>query len=192
MFHFNCDNCDFSLDIDFVPREYVFDDGQTLGMIQRHIWCGKCKTITVAEALDEDSDSRTWRFKRREQHMRDLERGAFKHDFEPDLRRKWIADLEQYDCNLRKWQSIRSRAQHCLKCGNEQIDVPKTQWADIQHQTCGGTLRCTATIIAGTFIGPEPHKYTVDGDLIELGYRQGPFEGDKPIPLELWWQNNGT
>ena len=192
MFHFKCDKCEFALDIEYIPREYVFDDGRTMGMMQRHIWCGNCKTITVAEAFEEDPESHQWRLDRREQRKRDLNGKTFKHEFEPELRKKWIAESEDYDCNLREWQTIRTRPQHCLKCGNEQIDVPAKYWADIQHQECGGTLKCTATIIGGTFIGPEPHKYNIDGELLELGYRHGPFEGDEPTPLELWWQNNGT
>ena len=192
MFHFNCDTCDFSLDIDYIPREYVFVDGRTMGMMQRHIWCGKCNHITVAEAFEEDPESRKLRLERREQHKLDLRDKSFKFDFEPGLWKEWIAESEEYDGNLRDWQTIRLRPQHCLKCGNEQIDVPKKVWADIQHQACGGILKCTASMQAGTYIGPEPHKYSVDGDLIELGYWQGPYEGDKPVPLELWWQNNGT
>ncbi|QDT65326.1 hypothetical protein [Calycomorphotria hydatis] len=190
MFHFNCDTCDFSRDIDYLPREYVFDDGRRMHMLQRHIWCAQCNTVTVAEAFREDSESREWRLERREQHRRELERNDFKHDFERDLRRKWIADSEEYDRNLTEWQSLRTRPQFCLKCGNEDIIVPEKNWSDLAHPVCGGTLKCTATIIFGTFIGPEPHKYTSDGKLIELGYRQGPFEGDQRKQLELWWPND--
>lgn len=187
MFHFKCDTCDFSRDIDYLPREYVFDDGRRMHMLQRHIWCSQCNTVTVAEAFREDSQSRKRRVERRDQHRRELEENEFKHDFEAALRRKWITESEQYDRYLAEWQALRTRPQFCLKCGNEDIIVPEKGWADLPHPNCGGTLKCAATIIAGTFIGPEPHKYTIEGELIELGYRQGPFEGDQPKPLSLWW-----
>jgi hypothetical protein len=39
----------------------------------------------------------------------------------------------------------------------------------------------------GTYVGPEPHKYSVEGELIALGHKYGLFEGDKQDALGLWW-----
>jgi hypothetical protein len=189
MFHFNCDTCGYSRNIDYLPREYVFDDGRRLPMIQRHIWCSQCETITVAEAFGDDCEMRERRRERCEKHRRELERNDFKHDFEADLRRKWIAETEAYERDLAEWGFLRVRPQFCLKCGNESIIVPENAWSDLFHSLCGGLPQCSATNVAGTFIGPEPHKYTINGEFIELGYRQGPFEGDQRKPLELWWAN---
>lgn len=186
-FHFKCDTCDFCRDIAYLPRDYVFSDGRRMHMLQRHIWCSRCNAITVAEGFHEESQSREIRLDFRERHRRELERNEFKHEYEGDLRKKWIADSEQYDRDLVEWKSRRRRPPFCLKCGNEDIIVPEKNWSDLPHPGCGGTLKCTATIIGGTFIAPEPHKYTIEGELIELGYWEGPFENDQRKPLDLWW-----
>lgn len=144
MFHFRCDSCDFNRDIDYLPRDYVYDADRQMPMLQRHIWCSQCNTVSVAEAFRKDSE----------------------------------------------WRARRTRPPFCLKCGNENIIVPEKDWADLHHPTCGGTLVCTATIIGGTFIDPEPHKYTIDGKLIEIGYRQDQHEGSQQVALELWWPND--
>lgn len=197
MFHYQCDRCEYSLAIDYIPREYVFDDGRTLPMLQRHIWCNKCMAITVAESFDEAPETRRYRLERYEKHKQKLQDGSLGDAAEFDRLKKQIAASEEFERSLRDWQTLRSRPPHCLKCGNEQIAVATNDWDDIQHQECGGTLKCTMTIIGGTIIPPEPHKYSVEGELIEIGFRHGPFEQgpleqDKPTPLELWWTDAET
>ena len=183
MFHFKCDRCDFTLDIAEVPRVYLFDDGRILTMQQRHIWCSSCGTVAVAELFCDES--RNSRHELREYHRRDLERNNFKHDSERELRRKWIAESEQTDRDFSEWLALRTCPQHCLRCGNQDIVVPERDW-DIPHGACGGVLRCTATIQGGTYTSPEPHKYSINGELIELGYWQSPGASDRK-PLGLWW-----
>ena len=67
--------------------------------------------------------------------------------------------------------------------------MPEEDLADVQHQGCGGTLKCTATIVGGLLLGrpPEPHKYNIEGELIEQGYWNDPSKGSESMPLELWW-----
>jgi hypothetical protein len=78
-----------------------------------------------------------------------------------------------------------SEIARCLRCGGE-VELPGSDWADLFHGGCGGTLRCSATIVGGTFARCQPHRYAADGALIEIGRRFGMFEGEPDVPLELW------
>ena len=92
---------------------------------------------------------------------------------------RWsIRESEDYERNLAEWKALRSRAQFCLQCGNEDVDVPELDCADLPHEPCGGTLECRMTVAGGTYRSAYevfPHKYSIDGELIELGYRIGPW-----------------
>lgn len=186
MIYYRCDRCDFQVATDFVPREYVLGEGRVFPMQQRHIWCDRCNTVTVAESLVEAPGERELRKRFREGHRAELTANNFRHEFERELRHKWLRDAEEYERSFAEWRSRRRSPPHCLRCGNDSIIVPIDRFSDLAHPPCGGTLRCTFDIEAGTFVGPEPHKYSVDGELIELGYWQGPYHGDKRRPLELW------
>jgi len=171
MYHFSCDTCDYSRDIDYLPRVYALEDGSLLEMLQRHIWCSECDSISVAEAFLADPDMLKAR----------LESQISR---EPKLRDKWISDGQEFNTVYRNLQKTRSRPQCCLKCGNEQIVVPPKQWANLEHQTCGGILVCEATFQIEMYRAPEPHKYTIEGELIECGYHT--WMRDQPETLELW------
>jgi hypothetical protein len=83
--------------------------------------------------------------------------------------------------------SARTVPQRCLRCGNLDISVPSSFWADLEHEPCGGMLRCTADIVGGTeAFRMSPHRYSVNGELLELGCRWNPLTGEER-PLELWW-----
>jgi hypothetical protein len=146
MFHFRCDRCAFSLDLEYRPRAYVLGPDRELAMPQQHVWCGRCGTVTPAEALSG-------------------------------------SDL---DADVRDWRARRTRPARCLRCGHEDIALPGSNWADLPHPACGGTLRCTATIVGGTFARCQPHRYSVDGDLLEVGHYHALYEGEPDLPLELW------
>ena len=80
----------------------------------------------------------------------------------------------------------RRRPPRCLRCANEAIALPDADWSDLPHPVCGGTLRCSATIVGGTFQRSRPHRYSIEGDFIEAGVRLARFEGEPDSPLELW------
>ena len=192
MFHFACDKCDFNVDIEYVPRVYVLPDGRTLSMMQRHVWCPRCARITVAESLTEDPDAYAMRQRNREIHLERLKTGIYNSPFTRDLEkeimpeicRAVIDEIEEMDKLVVEWQRLRTAGQSCLRCGNTEIQIPKSKWADLIHVPCSGTLRCKATIIGGYFVDPRlPHQYNVDGELVQRGRVS---DGEDAEELYLW------
>jgi hypothetical protein len=193
MFNFACDKCDFNVDIDYVPRVYVLPDGRTLSMMQRHVWCQRCKLITVAESLTEDPDANAVRQWNRKRHLESLKTGRYVSSFKQDLAqqlmpeicREVIEEIDETDRLIAEWQCLRTAGQSCLRCGNTDIQIPEKKWADLVHVPCSGTLRCTANIIGGYFHDRRlPHKYNVDGELILRGRTT---DSDDADDLYLWW-----
>jgi hypothetical protein len=185
--HFRCDTCNFELDIDYLPREYVLEGGRTISMQQRHIWCKDCKKITVAEAFQQDPNEKKMVRRFRASHRRKLKQNEFEYDYQRELCQKWLSESLEFDRDFKEWLRRRSAPSCCLRCGNEDIVIPETRYADIRHPVCGGILKYTLTVWGGTFHCPEAHKYTINGALIAFGYRPPIFMGDEPKPLELWW-----
>lgn len=182
-----CDTCDYTLDIDFIPRVYLFDDGRQLNMLQRHVWCTQCDCVTVAESLVESPARQTW-FRDRYQNQCERLANADLIDLgQKELVQKSIAAMDMYQQLLNEWQIIRKRQPFCLRCCNTRVVVPESEFSDLPHPTCGGQLKCTGSAQGGTYIGPEPHKYNIDGELIELGYNYGLSDGSKQSTLDLWW-----
>ena len=186
MYHYNCDTCEFRLDIDFIPRVYVLEDGRQLNMQQRHVWCTQCNCVTVAESLVESAGKRQWFRERYEMQRQKLASSDLEDIRERVSTQKSIEAMDRYQQLLKEWQSIRIREPFCLRCGNSQISIPESEFSSIPHPTCGGQLECNATIQGGTYVSPEPHKYSIEGEFIEPGYHRG-FIGDKLKPLDLWW-----
>ncbi len=187
LFHYTCNTCDFSLDIDFVPRVYVFDDGRQLSMQQRHVWCTACDRMTVAESLVESPGRRAWFQERYQRQCENLANSELIDAKEKDIIQKSIEAMDEYQQLLIEWQSIRKRKPFCLSCGNTSIVVPESEFSPLGHPKCGGKLECVGSAQGGSYVGSEPHKYSVEGELIALGHKCGLFEGEKRNALGLWW-----
>lgn len=185
MLHYDCNRCGFHRDIGILPRVYVFAEGRSMPILQRHIWCPRCETITVAESLDEDKESSELRHELRDMHERDLEEEPRIGQPREKLLKAWIKADRDLDLLLADWKRSRTRPARCLRCGNEKIDLPASLFEDLAHGNCGGTLKLTITTVAGTFPIEMPHRYTPEGDLIERGFRVDDQGGR--LPLELWW-----
>jgi hypothetical protein len=185
MYHFRCNICTFAADIDYVPREYVLDRGRGLHMFQRHVWCAACRHVTPAEALTDTSLGASIRNEQLDSHRRRLEADEFKFPFERELTKKWLRDGVRFAEDLAAWIALRRAPARCLKCGNTDIVLPESDWSDLPHPPCGGQLCCTATIIGGTFARCQPHRYSPEGELLEIGKRYA-LIGEGEVDLELW------
>jgi len=184
MFHFRCNQCSFTLNINYIPREYVLPDGRRVAMMQRHVWCDRCATITPAEALDEDDAAKEANAMLLNLHRRELRENTFKHSWERDLREKWIRESAERDSAREDWRAMRKGPPACLKCRSTAISLPEASWADLVHGGCGGTMVCTATIAGGAQLRSRPHEYTPEGKLIALGARAVGTVHERPF--ELW------
>ena len=189
MIHYKCDRCEFEKTIDFIARDYELGEGRTIPIFQRHVWCTTCKTITPAESLEESSTSKKMREESIERHKRDLQKAEFSHDFMEELLNKWIKELEEYEINISEWKQHRISMPHCLVCGNENIEIPEDEYSNISHIGCGGTLESKISIRTGGSSIVTPHKYSIDGEFLEIGSIQGRYVGDPISPLKLWWEN---
>jgi len=189
MIYYNCDKCELSRSINYIAREYDLSNGKYIPLFQRHVWCSKCQTITPAESLEESDSSKKVRKEFVEEHREKLRTRVFDYDFEEELLHKWICDYEEHERNYKEWRSLRRSKPHCLVCGNEEIDIPSEEYCDIEHKGCGGNLICTMTI--GSAVGHRltPHRYSIEGQLLEQGYTQSQFEGEPRKPLSLWWED---
>jgi hypothetical protein len=184
MFHFSCNQCAFTLNIDYLPREYVLPDGRCVHMEQRHVWCDRCATITPAEALDEDVASKEAGATMLSLNHRELREKTFKHVWELELREKWIRESAERDSSREVWRALRKGPAACLKCRSAAISLPDASWADLVHGGCGGTMACSATLFGGTQLPIKPHQYTPEGELIGCGARAAGTSREEP--LELW------
>jgi hypothetical protein len=86
---------------------------------------------------------------------------------------------------LAAWRALRKRPARCLRCGNQDIALPADHLADLPHP-CGGTLRCTFSLWGGTGPRYRPHRYSVEGELLEQGVQRSGFAGDPDEPYDLW------
>jgi ribosomal protein S27AE len=169
VYHYTCNTCDFTLQIDLIPRVYLFDDGRQLNMQQRHIWCTQCDCVTVAESLVESPGRQIWLQERYQRQIEKLANADLTDAIERNSVEKSIQAMDNYFQLLKEWQSVRKREPFCLRCGNSSIVVPESEFSDLPHPTCGGRLECMGSAQGGTYVGFAPHKYSVDGEFIEPG-----------------------
>jgi hypothetical protein len=101
-----------------------------------------------------------------------------------ELAEKSLQSAVEHAESFAAWVAVRRTPSRCLKCGNTGVTLPNSDWSDLPHPPCGGRLRCTATLVGGTFARVSPHRYSSEGELVEVGKRNM-FGGDG-APLELW------
>jgi hypothetical protein len=186
MFHFTCTRCEFALDIDYIPREYLLPDGTALAMPQRHVWCLTCGTIRPAEScrgteapaqeatqapvlLDDDSIDPPKRARLR----RALQS---RHD-------RLVEEARAFEA----WRASRRGPPACLCCRGTNFVLPDSDWSDLAHVPCGGVLKAAATLFGGTSMPVRPHRYSPEGELIAVGSRTTQQFGElREEELELW------
>jgi hypothetical protein len=182
-YHFRCDTCTYGVNICYLPREYVLDQGCRLDVQQRHVWCCVCGEVTPAEIVTRAPGGMSLYQQEIDECRRELD------DVGDDwFYRKVVQDRLQAAVQrahgFATWVAMRKAPTRCLKCGNTDIAVPDSDWSDLPHPPCGGQLRCTATLVCGMFPDVSPHGYTPEGELIEVGKRH--TFGGTWSPLELW------
>jgi hypothetical protein len=187
MFHFTCTRCDFALDIDYIPREYILPDGTALAMPQRHVWCVTCGTIRPAESLCRNDPSTG-----ESSYTPDFvdSTSGIDHAKRERLRRNLQARHERLIQEARvfdAWRAIRRGPPACLRCRATDFVLPDSDWSDLVHAPCGGVLKATATLFGGTSMPVRPHRYSPEGDLIALGSQTTQQIGQlREEELELW------
>jgi hypothetical protein len=97
--------------------------------------------------------------------------------------RRWAEKARAFEA----WRSIRRGPPACLKCRSTNFFLPDSHWADLPHEPCGGILKASATLWAGTSMRTWPHQYSPEGDLLTLGSQTIQQIGEfREEPLELW------
>ena len=182
-FLFKCNQCRYEQLIpDYLPRVYVLEDGRTVDMPQRHVWCTVCRRVTPAESLDwspQEIETQT-------DVAKTLKRTA-SHDEAKKMERDNQFAREAFQ----EWKARRRNAANCLVCSNHSIALPASEMCSILHAECGGTLCLTSSFCSAssrTWI--EPHRYDTEGTLIQQGILHldaGPGRGMKDQPLPLWY-----
>ncbi len=156
-------------------------------MQQRHVWCTECDRMTVAESMVESSGKQAWFQDRYHRQYKKLANAELIDANQNNLLKQSIEAMDEYQQLRIEWLSIRKRKPFCLSCGNTRIVVPESEFSCLPDPECGGLLECIGSAQGGTYVGSEPHKYSVEGELIALGHKCGLYEGDKQEALALWW-----
>jgi len=195
--HYHCDRCGFHRDLMYLPRVYSLGDGRSVPMYQRHFWCSTCCDISPAESLEPDAPAREYATKRR-QELADL------RDLSPEEVAKlprhkrhtaqWaskaLAEWDIADQELAEWRARRTAPARCLRCGTPVADLPASEWQELTHGGCGGTIQASADNSSSNGPAIHAHVYDVDGSLLEIGrkpkHAPGQFEWAYE-PMELFY-----
>ena len=173
--------------------------GISVPMTQRHGWCHTCNDISPFESLEREPSALEMMSGFVAGHERKLAlaltlspeeiaklpRGE---RFSPEWEQQCLNDHREREEDWQRWRNLRKAPEKCLRCGSTDIEMPESDWCDLIHGTCGGTIVSTATIQSQN--GPEkvPHLYSIDGDLLIQGERPvGTSLQFDYVPMELFW-----
>jgi hypothetical protein len=196
--YYRCNKCNFAIDIDYIERAYVLEDGRQVDMDQQHVWCSKCGTVTPAERLEperREADPTIEAYYRQQaERQEQLLAGTLEGATENDVRYAQRLEKEMNDHNAayQLWKTLRTRPSFCLICGNEAIWMPPSSCSNLPHPNCGGELTWSFDVTFGTHVSPVPHQYTPDGEFLKLGHTRAITIGDQEKPLELFWSEEST
>jgi hypothetical protein len=195
--HYKCDRCQFSRDMMYLPRVYLLPDECTVYITQRHGWCPTCNDISPFESLERDRGQVEMISEMISGHQRKLALALTPEEisqlprrerFSPEWERQCLERIKRSEGEWQLWRNLRRAPEKCLRCGSTEIDMPESDWCDLKHAPCGGTIESPADIWSHN--GPEkvPHVYSIDGELLKLGEK--PVRRDDRIeyvPMELFW-----